>query len=728
MKFDKDRLENILKRNENKKVVLPNFQRDFVWDHKKQKKLLAFFMLGLPIGNILMLYGKKDDFAARDLCTRESIDPKEECIYLLDGQQRISTFKAIFSDPYDIQNPGDWRDVWNKHFNNLRKRWFIKINGVSSEVDLFNYQNLNFDKNKINKVEPSSIEDIFYSENILVKDEKIKWFHPSFIPCDRDGNPLSIRLKRNKIAQAASALNLVPLFELYPIQHINGQTLHKLCLDRIAEERIAVLKQEAGDDNEEIIKILLNAQPAIEEILFSEDYEQELEYAWTNLKFQWVNDVCQFLETLLQQEIAQILLPEGEINRAFAIFEEINRGGTPLDEYDLIVAKAARQKGLDSLSDRIRNLIIGHDVALTDVLTNKIHGKKPDKFRVEYFDIIQDKELKPYFKNHYLNLLSIYSHTEYGKFNENKGLQIKTEHIKRGKILELTPEQINDNTEKVIESLNRAYTFLTIRCGITNLNGMPYRLMILPIAYAVLDNNIWNDKNKIDKIEYWYWASIFGGSYQYDQNNIAIKDISALYFWLKNGGTQFKNRYDEILSAAKYSSKEVLLLEDEDNPPQTTISKAILQYILSNQPNDFLDKEHFLTAWNVSNEKEFEYNGKKRIVKLEDHHICPLGAAVSIGQSSKKIRADKKHILNSPLNRTYISSVANSAIRDKLADKYLEYIDQPAQWRHCIPTPVHKRFKQQDNEADKQYYKRILSERYYELQKEIKNELSKLVS
>ncbi|CAB1075771.1 hypothetical protein D1AOALGA4SA_3582 [Olavius algarvensis Delta 1 endosymbiont] len=112
MKFDSNDLKTILEDNVKKKLVLPNFQRSFIWDENNQKKLLSSFFLGLPVGNILILEGRNSDFAARELCTHESIIPREDCSYLLDGQQRISTLKSIFSNLYP-EDPTKWRDPWD---------------------------------------------------------------------------------------------------------------------------------------------------------------------------------------------------------------------------------------------------------------------------------------------------------------------------------------------------------------------------------------------------------------------------------------------------------------------------------------------------------------------------------------------------------------------------------------------------------------------------------------
>lgn len=78
--------------------------------------------------------------------------------------------------------------------------------------------------------------------------------------------------------------------------------------------------------------------------------------------------------------------------------------------------------------------------------------------------------------------------------------------------------QINDNAEKTVRSLIRACAFLQLRCGSINITDLPYELMILPIAYCLIDDNNWSNKRVMDKVKYWYWSCLFGGAYRERQN------------------------------------------------------------------------------------------------------------------------------------------------------------------------------------------------------------------
>src|SRR5690606_37463473 len=125
------------------------------------------------------------------------------------------------------------------------------------------------------------------------------------------------------------------------------------------------------------------------------------------------------------------------------------------------------------------------------------------------------------------------------------------------KQLAITPDQVKENTEITIKSLIRACAFLQYRVGKLDINDLNYKLMLLPLAYILRSDDIWNSKASIGKLEYWYWSSLFGGSYREKQNQRCIEDIAALHEWLKfdNENTKetverenpFINRHSKIL-------------------------------------------------------------------------------------------------------------------------------------------------------------------------------------
>lgn len=133
MEYFNESLKAILDLDSSSKLVLPDFQRDFVWKREKQTELLASMLVRLPIGSILIVNGDKDDFPARQLGSTEVTQPSDECQFLLDGQQRLSCLKSIFDDLFPSTD--SWKISWDKLYGLLRNRWFLKIYSTDSDSE-----------------------------------------------------------------------------------------------------------------------------------------------------------------------------------------------------------------------------------------------------------------------------------------------------------------------------------------------------------------------------------------------------------------------------------------------------------------------------------------------------------------------------------------------------------------------------------------------------------------
>ncbi|WP_168198227.1 DUF262 domain-containing protein [Crassaminicella thermophila] len=710
-------LKEIFEKSDEDRLVLPDFQREFEWNKDAQKRLLSSFFVSIPIGSLLILEGKKDDFLSKKLCfAGETIEPTEECLYLLDGQQRVSSLRSTFYDFF--QDKHNWLNIWEKMYSGLRNRWFLKIKPDNEEEDVFGWRMLNFKGLKY--CEPSDLINCF-EHRYIYKRKSTDWYHPGYKLYDKEGKELEGSRLKNKLAREAAKMGLVPLYSIYGSIKTTDKQLHTYVLEKIAKERVEELQAEVEDGKIDVFEIFQEIEPDIEEYIENNEIEK-IRDAWSRLSAKWSESVNKFLVGLFEQEIPTIDLPSDQISRAIAIFENINKGGTPLDTFDLIVAKAARTKGERSLSQRISDYL-EEEIDLSEALTNDLVDKVPDKWDSTLVMTIDENKITKTIKNQYLNLLSLFSHVPYGEVDK-----LKLEYIKRAKIFELTHEQINTNTNITLKALTRACAFLQIRCGLIDIKSLSYDLMILPIAYILKNDDVYEDKRALARIEYWYWSSLFSGAYRERQNEQCIKDIKNLFEWIKGGENKFKIRYENILNDIGYSDKTVLLRKDQEHNIPKAIHNGILQYILSKQPVDFLpnaQEKLRLNAWEIGGKKIIEIDGNKQTISVEDHHICPLGTVTKIGETSKKLRNDKKHILNSILNRTYISSIANAKISDKSPERYMKYVMDSAQWGHYLPIKMKEIFEEKGKSLE-QKYEAILENRYNMLKRAIKEELDRL--
>ena len=699
--------------NEENKLILPDFQRSFVWDHEKQKSLISSFMTMLPLGNVLILNGKQTSFAAKQLCYQKGLDFEDsdkDASFLLDGQQRLSTLKSVFYDLFSDDD--DWKNPFDDLYNKLKTRWFLNLRPTDSNSDMFGMESLIFRPDKLSKAEPDDLLDYLEIEQIYKTKKTNQWFHPSFKYYNESNEEITGHKFTTFLANQAAEKNLVPLNGIYKSKYNQSRlnNLQKRSLDKIAEKRIEELKDEVSDGSKDIKDLLGHIEPDILELV-DEDNDMAINTTWQQLGVQWSNDVNKYLIELLDQKIQTIELPTDEIHRAIAIFENINSNPTALDHFDLIVARAARNKKIDiTLTLYIKNLL-EEPLSLSDGLTANLKpSNKPVQLNLLNMNVLDNAELNSSVKKYYLNLLSIIAHYINGPDNE-----LKLEHIKKRKQSELDHHQINDNTEITITAFKRALSFFQIRCGIVKISDLPYQLMLIPVAIALLNDSTWESKEKLDKIEYWYWLSLFSGRYREKQNDQCINDTKELNKWIENNQQKnpFSKWYGSILESEGYSSKSVLMYEDDNYTPPSAITTGILQFVLSNQPYDFLSNQNsqvMLNTWEIAESKQIKSNGKTFGLKIEDHHICPLYDATKLNESTKNLR-QSNHILNSVFNRTFISSEANSIIRSKSPSSYLNYISGISLRGHLLPDIT--KYNKSEGESKDEFYKRIVEERYF---------------
>jgi uncharacterized protein with ParB-like and HNH nuclease domain len=702
VKYKDYSLQEFFQKVDENKIVLPDFQRGYVWKEEQQRNLIASVLVDLPIGSTLHLEGSRDDFVARAICEQREVIPRDECEYLLDGQQRISTLYNVFKNVYSKED-SSWEEVWKSLFKELRYRWFIKIE--FNDKDFFGYEKLLFSEKKLNSAEPKEIKGFIVSKQILKTKGINEWYHPRFERRNlKDKNKVRLEL-----ARLAAQNGLVPLYEIYKKE----DGIHRLVLNELAIKRVEELKADIKDGKYTVEEILGPISPDIEDI---KNDLSEVEVRWHTLRIKWVEKVSNFLEKLLEKKIPVILLPREEVGRAASIFEEINKGGVPLSNFDLVAAKVAKVVR-EKKGKRFVQIIL-------DILKEKFSvehlGEGVKVWKASLFTPIQDNLPSKRFQTIFLNLLSIIA-------NEVNKKEISKSLISKGAILNLNPEDIVDHIEQVTRAIARAFAFLQLKCGHIDESVISYDYMVLPIAYLFYYDDIWKDISKINKIEAWFWSSLFSGAYMSRQDDQFIKDLKALKAWLieenlkaleevgwvEGDKVVLKSYVDKLFKKEDYSDKDTLLHINKAALPSKAMKNAILQYILSKKPRDFMPQNpEILTA----------YKGALGKPKLVVHHIIPLGSVTKVGQSAAELRKDKQNILNSPLNLTYISHNANEKIRDKRIDEYFNELTSFQIGTHLFPSDIRENLRSEDKIRD------ILSRRFELIETNLISHINKLLS
>lgn len=106
------RLATILAEVKSGDLVVPAFQRPFVWDDDRRLRLLDSISQGMPIGSLLVWRTNRRDLAAQPVVGGIRLtSPKqgnEKVNYLIDGHQRVSTlFGALQEGPREPASPDD---------------------------------------------------------------------------------------------------------------------------------------------------------------------------------------------------------------------------------------------------------------------------------------------------------------------------------------------------------------------------------------------------------------------------------------------------------------------------------------------------------------------------------------------------------------------------------------------------------------------------------------------
>lgn len=192
-----------------------------------------------------------------------------------------------------------------------------------------------------------------------------------------------------------------------------------------------------------------------------------------------------------------VILPEDVPLSALAkIFETINRTGVRLDAFDLMVAK-----------------LYPYDFRLRD----EWEQAKSDSHPLQRFDIDGIEILK---------LISLFEHV---RQSELPG-PTKVKGVRESDVLQLDPAAVKQLWKVAVNSYSKALEFLEDRCAVITSGLLPARAMVLPVAYAIREDET-RRHNFGSDVERWFWAATFQQVYAQGANTQAVADAKALRAW-----------------------------------------------------------------------------------------------------------------------------------------------------------------------------------------------------
>lgn len=154
-----ERISKLAQRVLSGDILLPKFQRDFIWPRAKVIGLLDSIARNYPIGSILLWQSRKELANERAIAGLSIADKKPDypVNYLLDGQQRLSTIcGALHWKPAD-----DPQSLWNVVYD-LKVRKFLHL--------------LSLDEPPLTQVPVRYLSDpaAFFRRVLAIDDEELK--------------------------------------------------------------------------------------------------------------------------------------------------------------------------------------------------------------------------------------------------------------------------------------------------------------------------------------------------------------------------------------------------------------------------------------------------------------------------------------------------------------------------------------------------------------------------
>lgn len=118
-----DRIDELARRILSGDILLPKFQRSFVWERPQILTLLDSVARGYPIGSVLLWQSRQELRSENRIADLEIDLPKPDypVNYLLDGQQRLSTICGAL-----YWTGGEARSRWNIAYD-LREKKFLHL-------------------------------------------------------------------------------------------------------------------------------------------------------------------------------------------------------------------------------------------------------------------------------------------------------------------------------------------------------------------------------------------------------------------------------------------------------------------------------------------------------------------------------------------------------------------------------------------------------------------------
>ena len=621
----------VIEKINKKDLMIPDFQRGFVWDAERIKKLFASVLCNNPIGTILTLNSDDSNFTCKMIGAQPRtcpIEKKEGKVdFLIDGQQRLTSLISGFTFYYHqkfLQNP---KDIASE---DLFKLYFLKIPAIGNNTseDLFGIRTLSFPEKldfTTNTIYPY-IEGLYYKE--IINDNSVK---ENVIDC----NDNNIKINICNFCQSVKKDEEGNEFYHIPLQ-FNGPDLNKV---------LGVI---------------------------SESYAQQL--GDPEKKNYWMTQMQAYLAASITSELqlSEINVDDSNKTRAIDIYNNLNQGGIELSILDLIIATVgtkSKENFYSMILDEMTKNFEYFNESLPSNIRNLLNNQPYNP--VERADVINKNEIKASYISVFLDVLALL-------INKAGKKPFSIEVTKEDNLFKLKADDILDNYKDACVALARALFFFQTRCGIKTFDNINYKAQVTVVAYFFANIDLFKNEKMHDLFEYWYWISVFGWMHKSDQKNSILNMIPIFEEYIKTNNNvltinDLANYKSQVFIAPFYSDQHTLTMDNiktTGHKPPAVMTKYICQFYLAkgNGYKSFtIDTKH--------NKNDYDSINFLFDEPLEIHHLMPLGANKDVNSLIKNVttkikREDPKDPFNSPLNMLYITKYDNVRISNMNYDTY----------------------------------------------------------
>ncbi len=724
-------------------LLIPNFQREFVWDPDQWISLFASIMLDYPIG--FLLIGNKVAVNKMNFLKPFSRTEKEmKAVYklfasiseekisteylmyakddvkrdiLLDGQQRITSLDLIFSQYFD--------KLGAELYYGKRFRFFLDLSLF--DIHEIGNKDSNYFKEKFrylgDELSHQQVKECIYTLP-YTKSKKTEYHIEK---SDRDLASFCVKQSHNISGfefLSDSDTVLYPVDMLFTISSIRDEKALE-----INREFWKALFQNNKSNIIEKTKYYKNKAKSNEDV---ETIKANLDEYYD----EWLDDLKEyFTQKVLNYEIPIYNVETENFHRLAGIFSVINISGTQLSTFELLLARTATK---DSNLKQIfmEELQCFYNEIQEDCFKNVVPDSSRDQFE-KYFSIhdflgekTQDDDKFPEkISTQFAQVISLM--TILSDITEEKDLSKSVDAYNVARdilklsgwgfgekhILSLEPTKVHSVQRQAAKQLLRSYYYMKTTLGIRRLSDLPYRQLDLVLT-CIFSDKIWDEFKKgrnqqaawLKKIEKWFWSSLFGGAYQFNQDRRVVRDIPRLLIYVNNPDEKWPthlvskdnfeitdkdyssyseditNRFTSCFNKEGYSTFESFF-----EGHNKALERSLIAFILKDEPVDFFYKDKNGIEINQRLNSNMPNLEVDHIISIKDWNIW-IDKVSNNDENLVKVNSrNQNHQINSPLNKTVISANANQYWQSqKLYEKcQLENLNSEASVKeklesHCI--------------------------------------------